>query len=434
MELYNQDAECAVLSSIFREPELIKESRLIPSHFYYGANQLIFKALKKCDEKGIPIDFVSIEEQIKDGFTAIGGMGYITNLVSSYAIVSNFTFYEKLVLDYWKMREASHIMSKANEEISAGKEVTAIQDVISELMRIDSSDNEQDFNMIEILVEMYNEMEVDTGSITGVTTGFQDVDRILDGLKRQDLVIIAARPAIGKTAFMLNIAQHAVEKGKAVIGIFSLEMQKKLLLRRVICAMENINATKMRNPRALFQENDWEKTTLAMGRLEKMTLEVYDKPNVTLQEIWSKSRRLKHQHPNKEIIIMIDYLQLIRGDSKHKGNRVAEISEISRTLKVMARDLDITVVALSQLSRSVEQRQDKRPMLSDLRESGQIEQDADVVAFLYRDDYYNANSEVKNLVEVIVAKQRNGPIGTVSLAFVKEHNKFLSLERRHGAT
>ncbi|KIV71331.1 Replicative DNA helicase [Bacillus mycoides] len=229
---------------------------------------------------------------------------------------------------------------------------------------------------------------------------------------------------MGKTAFVLNVAFHAAT------GVFSLEMGEKQLIKRMISSTGNIDATKLKNPKKLCDLKDWEKISQAMGLINDLPLEIYDKANVTMQEIYAKTRKLKRKHPDKKVLIAIDYLQLIVGDPKHRGNRMQEIGEISRKLKLMARELNICVVALSQLSRAVESRQDKRPLLSDLRENGQIEQDADLIAFLYREDYYDRETENKNITEIILAKQRNGPVGVVELAFIKEFSKFVNLDRK----
>lgn len=272
-------------------------------------------------------------------------------------------------------------------------------------------------------------MQIDVGDLTGIPTGYDDLNRMTAGLQEGDLIIIGARPSMGKTAFVLNIAFHAASAHTAT-GIFSLEMGEEQLLKRMISSTGNIDATKLKNPKKLCNLKDWEKISQAMGLINDLPLEIYDKANVTMQEIYAKTRKLKRKYPNKKVLIAIDYLQLIVCDPKHRGNRMQEIGEISRKLKLMARELNVCVVALSQLSRAVESRQDKRPLLSDLRENGQIEQDADLIAFLYREDYYDRETENKNITEIILAKQRNGPVGVVELAFIKEFSKFVNLERK----
>lgn len=264
------------------------------------------------------------------------------------------------------------------------------------------------------------------GEITGIPTGFNELDRITAGFQRNDLIIVAARPSVGKTAFALNISQNVATKTDENVAIFSLEMGADQLVMRMLCAEGNIDAQRLRTGK--LEDEDWEKLTMAMGSLSKAGIYIDDTPGVKVNEIRAKCRRLKQERGLG--MIMIDYLQLIQGDARSSEGRQQEVSEISRSLKGLARELEVPVIALSQLSRGVESRQDKRPMMSDIRESGSIEQDADIVAFLYRDDYYDRESEKKDIIEIIIAKQRNGPVGTVELAFVKEYNKFVNLERR----
>ncbi|MGG5832112.1 replicative DNA helicase, partial [Bacillus pumilus] len=281
----------------------------------------------------------------------------------------------------------------------------------------------------DVLVQTYDNIEQlhnRKGDITGIPTGFSELDRMTAGFQRNDLIIVAARPSVGKTAFALNIAQNVATKTDESVAIFSLEMGAEQLVMRMLCAEGNINAQNLRTGN--LTEEDWGKLTMAMGSLSNSGIFIDDTPGIRVSEIRSKCRRLKQE--NGLGMILIDYLQLIQGSGRSSDNRQQEVSEISRALKSLARELEVPVIALSQLSRGVEQRQDKRPMMSDIRESGSIEQDADIVAFLYRDDYYDKESENKNIIEIIIAKQRNGPVGTVSLAFVKEYNKFVNLERR----
>ncbi|MNC07956.1 Replicative DNA helicase [compost metagenome] len=249
-----------------------------------------------------------------------------------------------------------------------------------------------------------------------------------NGFQRNDLIIVAARPSVGKTAFALNIAQNVAVRAKETVAIFSLEMSAPQLVQRMICAEANLDANIMRTGE-FKSDDDWSKLTMGIQSLSEAEIYIDDTPGVTVTDIRAKCRRLKKEKGLG--MIVIDYLQLIQGRGKGGENRQQEVSEISRTLKQIARELDVPVIALSQLSRGVEQRQDKRPMMSDLRESGSIEQDADIVAFLYRDDYYNQDTEKKNIIEIIIAKQRNGPVGTVELVFLKNFNKFVNYERAH---
>ncbi len=433
--LYNTDAEQTFLGALLIEPELIKDCRTKPLHLSQAKHKNLLSAMLELDTKGTPIDLVSITEHIgRDNLGSIGGHQYLSALVSSVPTTANIGFYEKIIFEYWQRREMGKIAEEikkntANEEPSA-----VIQSTISDLMHLeDATGDEEDGGIQNDLLDIYEELVEPKGEITGMRSGFTELDRMTSGFQKQELVIIAARPSVGKTAFCLNVAQNFMAsplnhyKGGAV-GIFSLEMSRKQLLKRMASSLGNINAQAMRTGN--LTANDWNKLSQANGVLGSADLRIFDRPGVTVNEIWSKARKMKREFAGKDILIIIDYLQLISGSAKHRGNRTQEISEISRMLKHMARELDICVIALSQLSRGVEQRQDKRPMMSDIRESGQIEQDADVIGFLYRDDYYDKESESKNIIEIIIAKQRNGPVGTVSLAFIKEHGTFVNLERR----
>jgi len=283
----------------------------------------------------------------------------------------------------------------------------------------------------DVLMDVFEQIEFlynHRGGVTGIPSGFPDLDRMTSGFQRSDLIIVAARPSVGKTAFALNIAQNVGVRARETVAIFSLEMSASQLVQRMVCAESNVDAGRLRTGR--LEGDDWEKLTMAIGALSEAEIYIDDTPGVTVADIRAKLRRLKKERGLG--LVVIDYLQLIQGRGKPGENRQQEVSEISRTLKQIARELEVPVIALSQLSRGVEQRQDKRPMLSDLRESGSIEQDADIVAFLYRDDYYDRETERKNIIEIIIAKQRNGPVGTVELVFLKNFNKFVSLDRTHG--
>ena len=299
------------------------------------------------------------------------------------------------------------------------------------ILEVSQRKNAGAFHQIkDVLVRTYDNIEVmhnRVGDITGIATGFAELDRMTAGFQRNDLIIVAARPSVGKTAFALNIAQNVATKTDEKVAIFSLEMGAEQLVMRMLCAEGNIDAQRLRT--GSLTDEDWGKLTMAMGSLSNAGIFIDDSPGVRVKEIRAKCRRLKQEQGGLGMIL-IDYLQLVLGSGRSGENRQQEVSEISRSLKALARELQVPVIAFSQLSRGVEQRQDKRPMMSDIRESGSIEQDADIVAFLYRDDYYDKESENKNIIEIIIAKQRNGPTGTVSLAFVKEYNKFVNLERR----
>ncbi|UED72116.1 replicative DNA helicase [Brevibacillus sp. HD3.3A] len=434
--IYNEEAERSVLGAILIDGSLIKETKLRPEHFFEEVHRVVFKAMREVEKDDEPIDLVTVVTRLQKSKTSSSvGVAYLTNLGQSVPTTANFSFYEAHVINAWKLRQAMALVTEFKAGIKSSADVNMIGEVIANLSRVDEVAFDSDFEMRKALLEVYDDlMSKQVEAIEGISTGYTDLDAFTNGMKNQDLIILAARPSVGKTAFALNIGAYASDKEDTVTAIFSLEMNEKSLLKRLISAYGRIDATKLRNPERFFTEDDHQRLTMAMGSIEKWNLFIYDKPSVTINEIRAKLRQLKKKFPGKRLLCIIDYLQLIQPVNPQPGNRAQEISDISRGLKLIARDLDIPVVALSQLSRSVESRQNKRPMLSDLRESGSIEQDADLIAFLYRDDYYDKETSNRNIVEIIIGKQRNGPTGTVELAFLKEYNKFVSLDHRFRQT
>jgi replicative DNA helicase len=429
-QIVNVEAEQSVIGSILLEGDLIKDCVLQSYHFHIIENKRIFWAMKKLDEKGKPIDIVTLVELIEKSMDKVGGVAYMMQLAESVPTTRNFKFYESLVLENWRKRKSLQLANDFKKQLLEEDPHEAIQTVISELMKMEEAESaEDDGGIKEELYQLYDQLSTQTDEMTGIQTGFDDLNKLTGGLQESDLIIIGARPSMGKTAFALNVAYNAAEQGD-IPCIFSLEMPKKQLLKRLISIAGNIDAQKMKNASEDFTDHDWKKLSQALGILNNLDLHIFDKPSVTVNYIWSKVRKVKRENPGKKLLVMIDYLQLIMGNASYKGNRLQEISDISRTLKAMARELEVNVVALSQLSRGVEQRQDKRPMMSDLRESGQIEQDADVIGFLYRDEYYYKDSELKGITELIVSKHRNGPTGTVKLGFIKEYGKFINLVKQ----
>ena len=432
--LINVEAEQHVIGAILLEPEIIKDCHLQPEHFGEERHKNLFYVLRDLDQKGLPINTVSIVQRVGNAKVQdIGGIAYISTLFSTVPTAANFDFYQGVVLEHYEKRQMYEIgkeIMKGTIEQEPGEVRIAALEALNKLE--DSEIDNDDGSIKEGLIKLYDWMEQDHGEITGAETGFYELDRMTSGLQRQDFVIVGARPSVGKTAFATNVCTNYTTLKKKPAAIFSIEMPEEALLKRITSGIGNIDGHRMRNPSHNFSDKDWTGTTQALGILHSAPLHIFDKPTQDINYIRKKCRLMKRLYPDEHILIMIDYLQLIVGNPKHGGNRFAEISEISRQLKQIARELDLTVIALSQLSRGVEQRQDKRPMLSDLRESGQIEQDADVIAFLYRDDYYDKETENKNIIEIIIAKQRNGATGTVQLAFVKEYSKFVNLERRFG--
>lgn len=432
----NIEAEQAVLGAIFLEPSslIITSEVLIPEDFYRSAHQKIFRVMLKLNDEGKAVDLITVTEDLAatKALEEVGGIMYLSELAGSVPTAANVEYYARIVEEKSLLRRLIRTATNiAQEGYSREDEV---EDLLGEaeksIMEVAQRKNGGSFeNIKDVLVRTYDNIEVlanRKGDVTGIPTGFAELDRMTAGFQRNDLIIVAARPSVGKTAFALNIAQNVATKTDENVAIFSLEMGAEQLVMRMLCAEGNINAQNLRT--GDLTDEDWRKLTMAMGSLSNAGIYIDDTPGIRIGEIRAKSRRLKQEHGLG--MIMIDYLQLIQGNGRSGENRQQEVSEISRSLKALARELEVPVIALSQLSRGVESRQDKRPMMSDIRESGSIEQDADIVAFLYRDDYYDKESENKNIIEIIIAKQRNGPVGTVSLAFVKEYNKFVNLERR----
>jgi replicative DNA helicase len=433
----NIEAEQAVLGAIFLEPSALTVASeiLIPEDFYRASHQKIFNAMLKLNDDGKVVDLVTVTEELAAAklIEDTGGVSYLSELASSVPTAANIEYYARIVEEKSLLRRLIRTATEiASDGYSREDEVEALlSEAEKNILAVAQRKNAGAFhNIKDVLVRTYDnieQMHQSAGEVTGLETGFIELDRMTAGFQRNDLIIVGARPSVGKTAFALNIAQNVAHKTGENIAIFSLEMGAEQLVMRLLCAEGNIDAQRLRT--GSLTDDDWGKLTMAMGSLSSSGIFIDDTPGVRISDIRSKCRRLKQEHGLG--MILIDYLQLILGSGRAGENRQQEVSEISRSLKQLARELQVPVIALSQLSRGVEQRQDKRPMMSDIRESGSIEQDADIVAFLYRDDYYDKESENKNIIEIIIAKQRNGPTGTVSLAFVKEYNKFVNLETRY---
>ncbi|MYL34454.1 replicative DNA helicase [Pontibacillus yanchengensis] len=434
---HNIEAEQAVLGAIFLEPQSIATATevLMPDDFYRASHQRIYEAMVNLSEKGEPIDLVTVTTALSNMKTLdeIGGVSYLSDLANSVPTAANIEYYTKIVEEKSILRRliktATNIVASGFSD--EGEVETVLNDAEKSILEVAQRKDSGRFkNIKDVLIEVYDNIEQlhhHDEEVTGVPTGFRDLDGMTSGFQRNDLIIIAARPSVGKTAFALNIAQNVATHTGENVAIFSLEMGAEQLVMRMLCAEGNINAQSLRTGH--LETEDWGKLTMAMGSLSNAGIFIDDTPGIRVNEIRSKCRRLKQEHGLG--MILIDYLQLIQGDGSSKENRQQEVSEISRALKGLARELSVPLIALSQLSRGVESRQDKRPMMSDIRESGSIEQDADIVGFLYRDDYYEQDSERQNIIEIILAKQRNGPVGTVELAFVKEYNKFVDLDHRY---
>ncbi|BCB06088.1 replicative DNA helicase [Bacillus sp. KH172YL63] len=432
----NIEAEQAVLGAIFLEPSALTTTSeiLIPEDFYRHSHQKIYNVMLNLGDGGKAVDLITVTEELAAAkeLEDVGGVAYLSELAASVPTAANIEYYAKIVEEKSLLRRLIRTATDiASDGYAREDEVDSLlSEAEKNIMEVAQRKNAGAFhNIKDVLVRTYDNIETLTnrkGDVTGISTGFADLDHMTAGFQRNDLIIVGARPSMGKTAFALNIAQNVAVKAKENVAIFSLEMGAEQLVMRMLCAEGNINAQNLRT--GDLTDEDWRKLTMAMGSLSNAGIYIDDTPGIKVGEIRSKCRRLAQEHGLG--MILIDYLQLIQGSGRSGENRQQEVSEISRSLKGLARELQVPVIALSQLSRGVEQRQDKRPMMSDIRESGSIEQDADIVAFLYREDYYDKEAENKNIIEIIIAKQRNGPVGNVSLAFVKEYNKFVNLERR----
>lgn len=426
--LYNIEAEEALVGALFLEEGLIKDCSILTQQLYSRKLQVLLTAIKDLDVKGKPVDVISVVEHLNpDHLAAIGGVAYITALAGSVPTTANFHYYQDVVREYAQKRKAVETANRIIATAKTNEIGQTLRDGIQGLMEIEEHSTEDQMGDIKpTLLQLYQDFEKDSEELIGITTGFGELDKLTGGFQNSDFVVVGARPSMGKTAFALNIALHAAEED--ICLFFSLEMPVKQLLKRAASTIGEIDTIKMRTPRQTFEKEDWSKLTTAMARISNLKLHIFDRASMDINYIWSKVRKARREYgDSKRIIVMIDYLQLISAEAKYQNNRQAEISQISRGLKHLAREMNVVVLALSQLSRGVESRQDKRPLLSDLRESGQIEQDADVIAFLYREDYYQKDTEQKDIIEVIIAKQRNGPIGTVKLGFKKEFGEFVNL-------
>ena len=430
------EAEKSVLGGIFLKPDIFGDivEILHPNDFYKNGHKLIYEAMRDIYNSGIGIDPIVVVNKLKknEKFDELVGEQLLFDIISDVPTAANILEYAKIVKEKSTLRRLGEVGTKIVELAYEGyEEVDNILDK-AEGMIFKISENVDSKDLVslkDVIAQEFVRLEKvyqNKGVATGISSGFSDFDQMTSGFHPSDLIILAARPAMGKTAFALNLALNAAMKSKKGVLLFSLEMSSSQLLQRLLSIEAGIGLQKIRN--GFLDSDDWGKLGLASMKLSNSEINIADLPNVNVLEIRAIARRLKAA--GKLDMIIIDYLQLIKGNSTRGDNRQQEISEISRALKGIARELDIPIIALSQLSRATEQRADRRPMLSDLRESGAIEQDADMVMFLYRDDYYNEESEDKGLTEVIIGKQRNGPVGTIKLRFFHEYTKFENFTSR----
>lgn len=426
---HSVEAEQSVLGSILLDKEaMISVSEtLVPEDFYKEAHKVIYESMLKLYNSQSEIDLITLTDELRDqGYLDdIGGIAYITSLSTVVPTTSNIKYYVNIVKEKSISRQ---LISAANDIINLGYDGSAkveyvLENAEKKIFDISQERATNDFQPINQVISealsMLEKLYEEKNDVTGLTTGFRDLNKKINGLQRSDLLLIAARPAMGKTAFALNLVQNAALKGDASVAVFSLEMSKEQLVQRMIASQSTVELKKIKT--GTLADNDWPRITDGMAILSGAKIHIDDTPGIKISELRSKCRKLKIEKGLD--LVLIDYLQLMEGEGQNES-RQQEIAKISRSLKILAKELDCPVVALSQLSRAPEQRVDHRPMLSDLRESGSIEQDADIVMFLYRDEYYNPDTEKKNIGEVIVAKNRHGETGTVELVWFGGIQKF----------
>ncbi len=434
---HSVEAEQSVVGAMLMDKDAITTASEIVSgaDFYQSAYGVIFDSMVELFNEGKPVDLITLQERLKekDVPAEIASLEFVKDLVTAVPTSANVKYYAEIVAEKSLMRK----LIRLNEDIAntcyAGKEpleaiLEKTEKSVFELLQKRNTGHYVPIRQVVMnALDRIEKASKNKGTVTGIPTGFIDLDYKLSGLQPSDLILVAARPSMGKTAFVLNIAQYIAFKKNKAVAIFSLEMSKEQLVNRLFSLESQVDAQSLRTGN--MKDSDWEKLIEGAGVIGKSKLIIDDTPGISISELRSKCRKYKLEHGLD--IVIIDYLQLMTGSvGKSSESRQQEISEISRALKGLARELNVPVIALSQLSRAVESRPDKRPMLSDLRESGAIEQDADVVMFIYRDEYYNKDSEFKKQAEIIIAKQRNGPVGTVNLAWLGEYTKFANLSRQ----
>ena len=430
---HSMEAEQSVIGSMIMDREaIVVASEIITGEDFYSKQYgILFETMVELNDSDSPVDLVTLQNKLKekDVPPEVSSLEFVRDLITAVPTSANIKYYANIVAEKSILRK----LIRLNEEIAgtcyAGKEPLEyiLEDTEKRVFQLVQKRTTDNFVPVrQIVMNAMDRIEMaakNKGNVTGIPTGFVDLDYRTAGMQPSDLILLAARPSMGKTAFELNMAQYMAFKKNLTVALFSLEMSKEQLVNRMFSLESNVDAQKLRTGQ--LNDQEWERLIESAGTIGKSKLIIDDTPGITIAELRSKCRKYKLEYDLS--IVMIDYLQLMSGSGRSES-RQQEISDISRSLKALARELNVPVVALSQLSRAVEQRPDHRPMLSDLRESGAIEQDADVVMFLYRDDYYHPDTDKKGISEIIIAKQRNGPIGTVELAWLPEYTKFANLE------
>ena len=431
---HNTEAEQSVIGSmIMNKDAIVTASEIITGEdFYQQQYGIVFDTMVELFNEGKPVDLITLQDRLmeKDLPPEVSSMEFVAELMSSLPTSVNAKTYAEIVKEKSMLRKMIKTMEEITNTCYLGKE--RVQDIMEDTEKkifdlVQRKSNEEFVPIRQVVLNAIEKIEKSSrtkGSVTGIPTGFVDLDYQMSGFQPSDLILVAARPSMGKTAFVLNIAQYMAFRKDVTVAIFSLEMSKEQLVNRLLAMESHVDSQNMRTGN--LKDEDWTKLVEGADIIGRSNLIIDDTPGISISELRSKCRKYKLEHNLG--IIMIDYLQLMSG-SGHSDSRQQEISDISRSLKALAREISVPVIALSQLSRAVEQRPDHRPMLSDLRESGAIEQDADMVMFIYRDDYYHKDTEKKGIAEIIIAKQRNGPIGTVELVWLPQYTQFVNMKK-----
>lgn len=432
----NVEAEQAVLGAMLlsHDAVIVAMEKLQSQDFYRDVHRIIFEAMEHLHRENKEIDVITLPDELKrmKKLDDVGGLEYVLNLPNLVGSAANIEYYANIVAEKALARNLISTCTELTTEAYDGQKETEalLDDAERRILQLSDTKNRGDFAsvgaVVEVTLDKITKLYENKAGLTGLPTGFRDLDRMTSGLQPSDLILVAARPSMGKTAFTLNIAQNVGVRQHKTVAFFSLEMSQEQLVQRLLCQSAHIDSQKLRTGQ-LNSDEEWTRLTDACDKLYESPIYIDDTPGISVAEMRSKARRLKSEHGLD--LIIVDYLQLMQG--RNAESRQQEISEISRSLKALARELKVPLIALSQLSRSVESRQDKRPMLSDLRESGALEQDADIVSFLYREDYYDKETENQHITEVILAKHRNGPVGSVKLYFKNEFTLFLNLDTQH---
>lgn len=432
----NVEAEQAVLGAMLlsHDAVIVAMEKLQSQDFYRDVHRIIFEAMEHLHRENKEIDVITLPDELKrmKKLDDVGGLEYVLNLPNLVGSAANIEYYANIVAEKALARNLISTCTELTTEAYDGQKETEalLDDAERRILQLSDTKNRGDFAsvgaVVEVTLDKITKLYENKAGLTGLPTGFRDLDRMTSGLQPSDLILVAARPSMGKTAFTLNIAQNVGVRQHKTVAFFSLEMSQEQLVQRLLCQIAHIDSQKLRTGQ-LNSDEEWTRLTDACDKLYESPIYIDDTPGISVAEMRSKARRLKSEHGLD--LIIVDYLQLMQG--RNAESRQQEISEISRSIKALARELKVPLIALSQLSRSVESRQDKRPMLSDLRESGALEQDADIVSFLYREDYYDKETENQHITEVILAKHRNGPVGSVKLYFKNEFTLFLNLDTQH---